>query len=81
LVQRVQQARAEEARMTEIMTAISREISLGAILAKISSAGCQQALAERPEDGPSSFYIDRCKFYMANPPPEYWDGVWTDRRK
>ena len=44
-------------------------------------AGFKKALAERPEDGPSSFYIDRCKYYMASPPPQDWDGVWTDRRK
>ena len=44
-------------------------------------AGFQKALSERPEDGPSSFYIDRCKFYMKTPPPNDWDGVWTDRRK
>ncbi len=40
-----------------------------------------KALIERPNDGPSAFYIDRCRFYMKRPPPEDWDGVWTDRRK
>ena len=47
----------------------------------VAIAGFKKALAERPEDGPSSFYIDRCKYYMASPPPQDWDGVWTDRRK
>ena len=40
-----------------------------------------KALIERPNDGPSAFYIDRCRFYMKSPPPQDWDGVWTDRRK
>jgi adenylate cyclase len=28
------------------------------------------------DDAPSRLYLERCLRYMANPPPEDWDGVW-----
>ncbi|MFO7849358.1 MAG: CHASE2 domain-containing protein [Spirochaetia bacterium] len=30
-----------------------------------------------PADGPSRFYISRCKKYMSKAPPENWDGVFN----
>ncbi len=30
-----------------------------------------------PEDGPSRLYLERCSYYLENPPPEDWDGVFT----
>jgi tetratricopeptide (TPR) repeat protein len=35
------------------------------------------ALKIDPKDGPSNEYVKRCKNYIANPPPEDWDGVYT----
>ena len=26
---------------------------------------------------PSLIYIDRCKYFIDNPPPKDWDGIWT----
>ncbi len=37
----------------------------------------EKALSIRPEDGPSKLYLDRCKNFLKNPPPEDWDGVYT----
>ena len=34
-----------------------------------------------PEDGPSLLYINRCKQFSVNPPPEDWDGVFDMREK
>lgn len=39
------------------------------------------ALAARPDDGPSKIYIERCQLMTDNPPPENWDGVWTMTEK
>jgi hypothetical protein len=36
-----------------------------------------KALEADPADSPSKVYIDRCAYYIANPPPEDWDGVFT----
>ncbi len=30
-----------------------------------------------PHDGPSNTYIQRCNYYIDNPPPKDWDGVYT----
>ena len=35
-----------------------------------------QALAVRPEDGPSRTMASRCQLYRDTPPPEDWDGVF-----
>lgn len=35
------------------------------------------ALRVDPEDGPSKEYYKRCKYYIENPPPEDWDGVFV----
>ena len=37
----------------------------------------QKALGKDPHDGPSLTYIERCKIYAQDPPPEDWDGVYT----
>ncbi len=36
-----------------------------------------QALEIDPDDGPSKVYAGRCDHYIANPPPEDWDGVFV----
>jgi len=36
----------------------------------------EQALAVRPDDGPSHTYLKRCQAYLAVPPPDDWDGVF-----
>jgi adenylate cyclase len=33
------------------------------------------------EDGPSQVLADRCRTWLASPPPADWDGVWTARSK
>ena len=33
------------------------------------------------DDGPSKLYFFRCKYFMENPPPEDWDGVFTMIKK
>jgi adenylate cyclase len=34
------------------------------------------ALDVAPNDQPSRIFIDRCRYYTDNPPPENWNGVW-----
>ena len=36
-----------------------------------------KALALDPSDSPSKVYVERCEYYIANPPPEDWDGAFT----
>lgn len=36
-----------------------------------------KALQVDPEDFCSKLYIERCEDFLANPPPENWDGVVT----
>jgi hypothetical protein len=40
-----------------------------------------KALEVCPDDGPSKVYLDRCKDYIDNPPPEDWDGVYVMKTK
>ncbi len=37
----------------------------------------QKALNKDPHDGPSLTYIERCKAYVQDPPPENWDGIYV----
>jgi len=37
----------------------------------------EAAAAISPDERPSRIYIDRCKHYIAHPPGDNWDGVWT----
>nr|WP_210412798.1 tetratricopeptide repeat protein [Leptospira ognonensis] len=41
----------------------------------------QKALQIEPHDGPSKLYIERCDDYIAEPPPEDWDGVYNMKTK
>jgi adenylate cyclase len=34
------------------------------------------ALEAVPSDQPSRIFIDRCRYYGENPPPENWNGIW-----
>jgi adenylate cyclase len=38
-------------------------------------------LSIRPEDGPSLVYLERCTDFIAEPPPENWDGVYVMKTK
>ena len=29
----------------------------------------------------SELYIQRCQYFLANPPPKEWDGIWTMQTK
>ena len=40
-----------------------------------------KALEIDSSDGPSRVYADRCKFYIENPPPDDWDGVFVMKTK
>jgi len=40
-----------------------------------------QALQIMPQDGPSKEFLHRCDFYLQNPPPEDWDGVFVMKTK
>ena len=44
-------------------------------------AELERALAIRPDDGPAKMYIDRCKHFIDEPPPDDWDGVWRMQEK
>jgi adenylate cyclase len=37
----------------------------------------QEALNKDSHDGPSLVYMERCKGYAQEPPPESWDGVYV----
>jgi len=37
----------------------------------------QKALDICADDGPSRVYLDRCNYYIENPPAEDWDGVYV----
>jgi tetratricopeptide (TPR) repeat protein len=41
----------------------------------------ERALEVDPEDGPSRVYAERCRYYIENPPPEDWDGVFVMQTK
>ena len=41
----------------------------------------ENVLRIKPQDNPSTLYIERCQRLKATPPPEDWDGVWTMTRK
>ncbi len=37
----------------------------------------ERALEANAADGPSKIYLDRCRHCIANPPDDYWDGVFS----
>ena len=41
----------------------------------------EQVLASCPNDTPSRLYINRCRYYLDEPPAEDWDGVWILEKK
>ncbi|MEQ9121009.1 MAG: GAF domain-containing protein [Alphaproteobacteria bacterium] len=43
--------------------------------------GFAQTLELRPHDGPAKVYLNRCRYYQDQPPPEEWDGVWQISEK
>jgi len=40
-----------------------------------------KALEVKPADGPSKVYLERCDYYINNPPPADWDGVYVMKTK
>src|SRR5258708_148876 len=40
-----------------------------------------EALDLTPSDKPSRFFLERCRYYRDNPPPDEWDGVWVMEEK
>lgn len=40
-----------------------------------------EALRLNPTDGLSQIYLDRCRYFLKNPPEENWDGVWEMKTK
>lgn len=43
--------------------------------------GFKKALLIVPQDGPSQVFLERCEYFMNNPPPSDWDGVYTMNTK
>ncbi|EQA36448.1 tetratricopeptide repeat protein [Leptospira inadai serovar Lyme str. 10] len=41
----------------------------------------KKALEITPGDGPSKKYIGRCEAFIAEPPPQDWDGVFEMKTK
>lgn len=37
----------------------------------------KNALDVCPDDGPSKVYLERCIFYIDNPPAPDWDGIYV----
>ncbi len=37
----------------------------------------RKALDVCADDGPSQVYLERCNYYIENPPSEDWDGVYV----
>jgi adenylate cyclase len=37
----------------------------------------EEAITINPDDGPSHVYIERCRLFLSQPPPEDWDGVFS----
>lgn len=47
-----------------------------------TAIGCfGDALEAVPSDQPSQIFIDRCRYYSENPPPENWNGIWIMEEK
>jgi adenylate cyclase len=44
---------------------------------KAAAKAFANVLSCSPEDKPSKIFIDRCKAYQKNPPPENWGGVFN----
>ena len=46
-----------------------------------AKAGFGAVLDVVPEDKPSKIYLERCDYFMKNPPPPDWDGVFNRAEK
>jgi adenylate cyclase len=44
---------------------------------KQAAEGFREALSIKTGDGPAQKYLDRCLGFLANPPPDAWDGVYN----
>jgi adenylate cyclase len=40
-----------------------------------------EAILKDHADDPSATYLERCKLFLADPPPPAWDGVWRMKEK
>jgi len=40
-----------------------------------------QILEMKPDDGPSLAYLERCRAFKQNPPPDAWDGLFDSQMK
>ena len=47
----------------------------------VALAAFEAILSEAPDDGPSKAYIERCRYFLEEPPGEDWDGVWHMKEK
>ena len=43
--------------------------------------GFAGVLDDQPNDGPAKVYVNRCRYYCDQPPPDDWDGVWQMSEK
>jgi len=48
---------------------------------KDSISRFQEALSLNENDMLSRFYLERCQYFIKNPPDKDWDGVWTMKEK
>ncbi|MES2856459.1 MAG: tetratricopeptide repeat protein [Bdellovibrionota bacterium] len=46
-----------------------------------ASAAFNEALTVNPDDAVTQLYVERCQDYLAEVPPEDWDGVYTMKTK
>jgi len=41
----------------------------------------REAYVKDPDDTPSRIFMERCDYYMKNPPGEDWDGIYQMKTK
>jgi hypothetical protein len=70
---------AEKLKAVELFTE-GRKLYKMMEFSKAFSVFCK-ALEICPDDGPSKVYMERCKYYIDNPPPGDWDGVYVMKTK
>jgi len=70
------------AKMQEVLSFYNEGLQLyKARKFKEAKAQFEKALELEPNDGPSQLYVERCDDYIAEPPPEDWDGVYNMKTK
>ncbi len=70
--------------MLDAQTAKRFEAALAAYRAKEwerALAGFKAVQTDAPEDKPSKIYVERCGYFMQNPPGDDWDGVFNRAEK